>query len=347
MKKILLYIIAVFLILIVGLIYWFYPAQLMPVGELVSITTPDFQKYKNDIIHPCIRRMSDGRYVLVQSPWYNYTDSIENPIFYISNDPMTWENGIVVAESPEKGYNSDLNVYEENGRIYVFWREVETPICDSMNVRCAVVGMYTDDEGMSFSKKQIYLTCADENTDDEICPILIKKNGKYRFYATWYQTCRQDRHNLGIAIWESSSLEQPNFERVKNVPFQTRYICNMFYPLTIFEHTYKIPQVYKFDLWHFDLFEYDGKLYMVASEEMKFDLMLAVSEDGDNFELLRTPLINSYVSMKENGYPQYYYKPTAWMSGDTLHLFYTANMRTDFMRHQLYHTSAPLGSIIK
>lgn len=334
------YIILAVIVLSIGIYVWlYYPAQLIDPETIqqVEVTTPEPEKYHNDVLHPCIRKMSNGKYVMVQSPWYKCQDGIENPILYISDDPMHWDNGIVVEDTPAEGYNSDPNVYEENGRIYVFWREVETPMCDEFGVVRATVGVYTDDEGKTFSEKKVYLTNSDAKVDDEICPILIKKDGKYRFYATWYQTWREDRHNLGIAIWEGSSLENPDFTLLKKVSFKTKYICDKVKQLKIFGHLYFLPKPHKFDLWHFDLIEKGERLYMVASEEMQDVVMLAVSEDWERFELQRTPLVNAHYMENYVGYRQMYYKPTAFVNRNgEIQVYYTTNPQRNEYVNRLY-----------
>lgn len=340
------FIVAIFIALAICA-YIYYPRQSMPIGEEVMVTTPDFEKYHNDCLHPCIRQMDDGRYVMVQSPWYEYADGIENPILYISNDPMKWDKGIVVEDTPEKGYNSDPNVFVEGKRIYVFWREYGTDLCDQLGAKCAVVGVWTDDEGATFSKKRVYLTRAEEKIGTEICPILMKHGDTYRFYATWYQTWRADRHNLGIAIWKGASLEEPDFVLTDTIPIVTKNVCDKFRQYRIGGHLYFVPSPHKFDMWHFDLFEYNGMLCMVASEEMGDNICMAVSKDWNHFEVVRTPLQNAHSSENLCGYRQYYYKPTAYVKDDTLHLYYTANAKGNHLHNQLFHSSTHITDILK
>lgn len=325
-----------------GVVLWiclFYPKQQANPDAIqpIVVTTPEKEKYHNDVLHPCIRCMQDGRYVMVQSPWYNSQDGIENPILYISDNPMRWENGIIVVDTPETGYNSDPNVYVEGDRIYVFWREFDTPLCKQLQVICAVVGVWTDDEGESFSQKQVYMTRNCKGLSIEICPILMKKGDTYRFYATWYQTKEEDRRNLGIAIWEGTSLENPDFQLTKKVSFKTKYICDKYKKLKLFGHIFFIPVPHKFDLWHFDLMEHNNKLYMIMSEEMGDVIMMAKSDDWEHFSLIRKPLINAHYMENHVGYLQRYYKPTAYVqdSGE-LHIFYTTNPSSRNQAHKLY-----------
>ena len=324
----------------------FYPQQIVSSADIVQleVQTPDTAKYHNDCLHPCIRRMSDGKYVMVQSPWFFYNDSVENPILYISDDPSSWDKGIVVEGTPVKGYNSDPNVFVNGNRIYVFWREVDTPLCEQLGVHCATVGVYTDDEGKTFSEKKVYLTSADQGVDTEMCPILMKHGDVYRFYATWYETERTNRHNLGVAIWEGKSLDNPDFRLTKTVPFKTKLICDKYKQLKVFGHIFFVPIPHRFDLWHFDLFEKDGKLYMVASEEMGDVIMLAESEDWENFRLCRKPIVNAHYMENHVGYRQQYYKPSAIVQGSDVQVYYTTNPGKNCYTNVLQKTTVQLNS---
>ena len=316
----------------------FYPKQQIDPKTIsaISVTTPDKEKYHNDCLHPCIRKMSNGCYVMVQSPWYHCQDNVENPILYFSDDIMRWNHGVVVADTPKKGYNSDPTVFEENGRVYVLWREVETPFCEVNCTAIATVGVYTDDYGKTFSEKKLYIANDDIKIDSEMSPIVIKYNDKYRIYASWYQMWRKDRHNLGVAIWEGTSLEQPDFKLLKKVPFRVNFVCDKFKQIKLFGHYFFIPKPHKFDLWHFDLFENSGNLYMVASEEDANVVMLAVSKDWENFRMIRKPLVNAFCMQNIVDYRQKFYKSTAIIEDKYLRFFYTANPSKQYYTHKLY-----------
>lgn len=323
-----------------GFLYYYPTQRIRPQNiEQIKVITPTdgCTDYHNDCLHPCIRRMSDGRFVMVQSPWYMYNDGVENPILYISSNPLKWEHGIEVCSTPTKGFNSDPNVYEENGRIYVFWREVGTELCKEMNAFRITVGCYTDDFGKTFSTKKVYLQSKKPDIDEELCPILIKYNGKYRFYASWYELNHRNRHNIGIAIWEGTSLETPDFHLVNCVDFKTKYVADKYKQLSVFGHLFFIPQAHKFDLWHFDLFEYQNRLYMIASEEMGDVVCLLKSEDYEHFDLIRKPLVNAHFMENYVGYRQRYYKPTGYIDNDKLHLYYTTNSRLQSAANCLIH----------
>jgi hypothetical protein len=101
----------------------------MAIGTRINIETPNPEKYKNDCLHPCIRFTPAGflgyHWWMVQSPYYGRNSALENPILYYSEDveaPTNWKPLAIVRDTPSKGYNSDPNLYFEDGRLWVFWR---------------------------------------------------------------------------------------------------------------------------------------------------------------------------------------------------------------------------------
>lgn len=321
----------------------FFPRQMIRNIGISEVTTPFFEKYHNYCLHPCIRKDSvRDIYWMVQSPYFKWDSKVENPILYSSDDLDRWDNGTVVADTPSYGFNSDPNIFLVKDTVFVFWREVGTPLCDSIGVYEATVGVYTTD-GVSFSDKLIYLSNADAYTDTEQAPVLIKYNGRYRFYATWYQY-EPERRNKGIAIWEGNSLTEPDFRLIDTVKFKSIYTVDKIAQKRIFGKLWFIPKPHKYDLWHFDLVEYDNKLLMISSSEKGDNIMLSVSEDGIHFKTRHTPLVNNHYSENHTGYRQYYYKPTAIIENDTLHLFYTTN-NPDFSLNILQHAQIPVNEL--
>lgn len=335
--------------------YLFYPRQSMPVGEPIMVTTSDTAKYHNDCLHPCIRYdEKSGKYYMAQSPYYGWDNKVENPMFYISDDYTQWRNGKLIADTPEKGYNSDPNIcLHTNGSITYIWRECGTPLCDSLGVCQATAGGILS--GGKLLEKRVYATNVLPNGDTEQCPILIEHNGKKYIYAVWYQY-EPERKNMGIAIWEGTSVVNPDFKLVDTIPFESVYTCDKAAQLRVFGDYLYMPKPQYHDLWHFDLFEYDNKLFMVSAaertdntqvEEKGDNIMLSVSDDWRHFKTIRKPLVNNHYTENYCGYRQYYYKPTAFVKNDTLHLFYTANAKDDPKRNQLYHTAAPINRIVR
>ena len=324
----------------------FYPQQSMPIGEPVEVRTVQPEKYHNDCLHPCIRYdVKSGTYFMAQSPYYRWDSKVENPMFYVSADYTQWNNGNLIADTPEKGYNSDPNIcVHSDGTISYIWRECNTPLCDSMGCCQVTVGGILRDGQLR--EKHVYAINSWTEGDTEQCPIMIEHDGNCYIYAAWYQY-EPERKNKGIAIWKGTSLENPDFLLIDTIPFKSVYTCDKAVQLRLFGHIWYVPKPQYHDLWHFDFFEYVGKLYMVSVAEKGDNIMLSVSEDWKHFKTFHQPLVNNHYTENYCGYRQYYYKPTAFVKDDTLHLFYTANADDDANSNQLYHTAAPIKKILR
>lgn len=347
-QKLSIYVVALIVVFILlgEYVYLYYPQQSMPNGEPIAVITIDSAKYHNDCLHPCIRYdATTGNYYMAQSPYYGWDNKVENPMYYESDNYKIWKEGTLVADTPEKGYNSDPNIaIGTNGEIVYLWRECSTPLCDSLGCVNATVGGKMNNGYLS--DKQVFITNKQSHIDIEQCPILIEHDSVYYIYAAWYEY-EPIRRNLGVAIWKSVSLENPNFQLIDTIHFKSIYTCDKAVQIRLFGRTCFLPKPQYHDLWHFDLFEYKNKLYMVSVAEKGDNIMLSVTDDWKHFKTIRKPLINNHYSENYSGYRQYYYKPTAFVKEDTLHLFYTANAKEDSNRNQLFHTSVSIHAIIK
>lgn len=340
-------IITTLLLLILIYYYLFYPQQILPPGHNVEIQTPESQKYMNDCLHPCVRFIPEGfmgyNWWMVQSPYYARNNKLENPILYFSKDkifPLKWECMGVICDTPLTGFNSDPTLFYENNKLWIFWRECDTPVCTELGVLRATVGFSTTD-GVHFSPLQVYLTDNNPDKDTEQCPIVIKRNNNYFFYAVHYQY-KPIRKSLGIAIWEGTSLEEPDFILKQTKPFESTFTCDKYKQLKVFKHFLFIPRPLKHELWHFDLFEYKNKLYMFSVAEWGDNIMLSISDDYENFTTTRRPLVNTHYSEKYIGYRQYYYKPTGYIENDTIYIYYTSVGKEDYRKNQLFFSSVKL-----
>lgn len=325
-----------FLVLILtGLGYClrFYPQQQMPVGTPLFLLTPDVEKYHDDCLHPCVRRLNDSMFVMVQSPYYAWNNFVENPMIFYSKDLRDWGRGILLRDTPEHGYNSDPNVFVNDSSVYVFWRECNTLLCDSLKVTNVITGGKLD--AVCKGEQLVFMVNSCSKEDYALCPILIQHDGKYRFYATWYQY-EPERTNKGIAIWEGGRLDNPDFVLTDTLSFENPLVCDKWIQKRIGNWICYIPKPKRYDLWHFDLFEYNNMLYMVSCAEKDDNIMLSVSEDWKCFKTFKKPLINNHYSENFIGYRQYYYKPTAIVQNDSLYLYYTANAQNDINRNQLF-----------
>jgi hypothetical protein len=316
----------------------FYPRQSMAIGTRINIETPNPEKYKNDCLHPCIRFIPAGflghHWWMVQSPYYGRNSALENPILYYSEDmeaPTNWKPLAIVSDTPSKGYNSDPNLYFEDGKLWIFWRECYTPLCDSIGALMATVGVWTVD-GINFSKPQVFLTHKVALQDTEQSPILIKRDNVYLFYAVHYQY-KPERKSLGIAIWQSTSIDSPDFHLRETVKVPVTFTVDKYKQKKLWGKLFFIPKPLKHDIWHFDLFEHNKKLYMLSVAEWGDNVMLSVSDDYKNFITQRLPLLNTHVSQQFS-----FYKPTGFIKNNILYLYYTAMGKIDKKQNELYFT---------
>lgn len=332
--------VAMFLCIVLGIVVRFYPKQQMPMGEPISIKTPEPEKYHNDCLHPCARVLKDGSFVLIQSPYYGWNEKIENPMIYFSNNLKDWGMGRLLDDTPLKGFNSDPNVFVEDSTVFAFWRAFRTPLCKEYGMNEIVLGGKFVGTNECVLDNHLYIWNNWSGGDLTQCPILMKHNGKYLFYAAWYQY-EPTREGKGIAIWEGTSLDNPDFKLIDTIGFDTPLVCDLVFrkKLKLGKKVYTLPIPMpipkRYDLWHFDLFEYDGKLFMVSCAEREGCIMLSVSKDWKHFKTSRKPLVNNLLLEDETGYRQYYYKPSAIVQNDSLYLFYTANAKNDPNRNQL------------
>lgn len=314
----------------------FYPSQYVSDCEEVSVVTPpDKPEYRNDCLHPCIRKDGEGRYLMIQTPYYGWKSKVENPIFYQSDNYLSWTGGIELAGTPSTGFNSDPTLLLQNDSIWLFWRELGTPLCDSLHCGPITVGVCFAD-GRLDTVPKVYLQNVWKEGDTEQCPILVKRGDGYYFYAAWYQYEPQ-RTNRGIALWKGSSLVNPDFELVDTIALKPTLTVDKWVQKYLLGRIWFVPKPKKFDMWHFDLFEYNHRWYMVSCAEKDDNVMLSVSDDGVSFKTYRKPLVNNHAMENVVHYRQYYYKPTAFVEGDTLHLFYTSNAKDNPSQNRMFH----------
>lgn len=350
MRKKLIYGLVITLLCVVAAYnYMYYPQQSMPVGEPISVVTVEPDKYHHDCLHPCIRYCAKvDKYYMAQSPYYAWNNKVENPMFYISNSYNKWDSCILISDTPEYGYNSDPNIFiSDDGSIMYIWRECETPLCDSLGCFNAAVGGLINEEGF-IENKAAYCINYLRTQDIEQAPVLIEYNGLKYIYATWYQY-EPERKNLGITIWREDAIiaKGGRYQFVDTIPFESCYTVDKCAQVRAFGRIFYFPKPMYHDLWHFDLFEYAGKLYMVSVAEKGDNIMLSIADDWKHFKTFHKPLVNNHYTENYCGYRQYYYKPTAFVKDDTLHLFYTANAKDDSKKNQLFHTALPVQKVLQ
>lgn len=304
--------------------------NVMTLGVPVLDWTPEPLKYMNDNIHPCVRYIPKGfaghEWWMITTPYPDFDSTHENPILYWGDSrtgglpPLVWHGGVVVERTPATGYNSDGCIYFDGSKLWVFWREVDTPSSSPLGA-FVTFGCYTTD-GITFSPKKAFAISGwdkpNSTGDDEMCPIFMDVKGSLKMFASYYEY-GPDKGNHGLAIWDipNNDLENEVFTRTKIGE-------------TLYRNT--------FDLWHMDLFKHDNKYYCVASPESGNEILLGVSSDGANFKFWTTPLLS-----KANAEINYLYKPSALVHQGVFYLWHPNRVEG---QNKIYMTKGNFKNIL-
>ncbi len=333
----------------------------MQPGTPVSIESFRFDENHGDVVHPCVRYISEGfegRYWwMVYTPYYAANSSMENPILCYSDEtdankpPLEWKVYGLVNEKPKDGYNSDPTLLFNVGKLYVFWREnYEWSKEPYKFIRATYVARV--ENGMFFTNRKEILYTEDKEIDAETCPtFMMNEDGSVTAYAMhlkfhserirdmrkkWMKKMAlrviaitdllgfysQQKH-YGIAIWKLKGVLTDPFKYEKTVKFSN---CNKLYR----------P-------WHMDLFDWEGKRYaIVQTNQSNADICLAVSEDKEHFRFLKKPLMTNATIGKLG-----IYKPCAGVTPEGMfYLYYTAQDKDNRMLNKLYLTTMSMKEIL-
>ena len=287
--------------------------------EKCDISIPD-AKYHNDILHPCIRYIPNGfcghNWWLIASPYYNYDDSIENPILFFGDSnnsdtpPLKWHFYDVVEDSPTAGYNSDPNICFNNGELLAIWRKYQTPDIISKGFNSALfLRKYSEQLGQS---KAIFILGETQKFNfSDLSPILIAENGTYDLYTINFHFSNSivkrtisfllRRLNIGYCAHKTIGLNHYSGKSLSNIKL-----------------TETIPINGKGGAdnpWHFDIITYQDQTYLLLYCRRLRNIYLAHYKNNC-FHIVETPLLQPS-SIKDT------YKPTGIVIGDILWLYYS------------------------
>ena len=271
-------------------------------------TIPVPEGYKQSQTHPSIlyfpNQWHGYSHLLATTPYHKRNIRFENPCIYYASEagsPTIFSphptNPIIPLPSGKTAYNSDPCLFFENNRLYLINRKCErAPDLREIEV------CYSDD-GIHFSQPETIIT---ETTDKKelLSPSIIPYANKKRMYFlnTDAGTGR-NKKCTGIDIYEGTSFEQADFSLLKTGQFLNHTEIGI-------------------EPWHFDLFQYDNKLYMVLCAVNirrrgllnRMNTYLAVSDDYQFFRIFPTPIVQLIRT----------YRPTAYLDGNnTLHLYFS------------------------
>lgn len=333
-----------------------YRHGVMPPGKLCSVEAHEYDINHGDIVHPCVRYVPEGylghKWWLIYTPYYKSDASLENPILCVGESnteefPKSWKFYCDVCKGHVKGYNSDPNLLYDKGRLYVFWRENQTNNCVDYDVSRATFAGIVEERNIRKIATPI-LIARDEHLDNEVSPAFIRFKDNLHAYATSVQFFSPKirklprvlkkiinpsllildllglyrlRKSFGIARWlgsdpqSSFNLSEIKIPRGKNALYQP---------------------------WHIDVFEYEDVLYaVIQSNQCNADIILAKSDDGENFTIFKKPLI-TITDINKTGI----YKPSAIVVNGQFILLYTAQDYENRSLNKLYFTSCNFKELL-
>ena len=328
----------------------------MQPGMLCTVEDRTPEMTHGDVVHPCVRYIEEGfeghKWWMVYTPYYAANASLENPVLcYGDSDdseaPTHWLFYCEIQPQQSKGYNSDPTMFFKDGRLFVFWRENETPRTDACGCYRATFGGEVKSKKLVPFENPILMEQFDIE-DRETCPAIIPSGDGYmayamhlRFFSSRLRTMKgffgkvvnrcsvmldllglySQQNSYGVAVWSGDSL-QNSFVYKKTVRFNG--VNRLYRP------------------WHMDFFDYDGMMYaIVQTNQSNADLCLARSEDGETFTFFKKPLItNRTIGMVG------IYKPTALVVDDVFYLYYTAQDKGNRALNRLYVSKTSINQLL-
>lgn len=338
---------------------------ILPAGVLCNVKDPTEVITHSDVVHPCVRFVKEGfeghQWWMVYTPLYGGDDSLENPRLCYADSvkdgaPTEWEYYCTIRNCPQTGYNSDPTLFFKEGKLYIFWREVDTPEAKNFSASYITIGCYVEHKNVVYlCNPQLVEPLEREaiHDDREICPTLISRGDTKRFY-TMHLTLAPNfifsipshissfiyRHNVffllkalglysnikshGVAMWDCNSIEG-KYHYVHTKPFANQSCL--------------------YQPWHMDIVQNESitDLYAVVQTSLFFaDICLTYSRDGEQFRFFKKPLLTSR-SIGMSGI----YKPTALVVDNRFYLYYTARDNDDFKLNRLYVTSMEWPALLQ
>jgi hypothetical protein len=260
--------------------------------------------------HPSIIYVKDkwqgATHWLATTPYPNCQVEFENPCIYYAtsldgiNAPTVFtpvKNNPILSWPGGSRFNSDVELFMENNILYSITREY-----DNQNLY-KEIKVQTSADGHSWSIP--YTLFSTSNADKELLsPSILKYKMKIRFYCLNGNAGVYRRGICtGIDIWEGTSLSDTGFTQVATGKFLNKETIGI-------------------EPWHCDVFEYEGKLYMVlCARDVKkktfrapMETYLAVSENYQDFHIFPRPLVRHIKT----------YRPSAYIAERRLCLYFSS-----------------------
>ncbi len=263
-----------------------------------------------DVTHPSVVYISEGwngyKLWAATSPYPQSVDGeeYENTCIYYSDpehhegmfnySPIT-HNPVILK--PDDAFNSDPDIFHDSvtDKLYVITRQCN----DSIKIV-----IQSSEDGHTWSSEKLIID--GKRGDGYLSPCLFEKDSVY--YILTFMKSKENRSIVKTAnLYSSSSLEDADFELVKSIPLNGDV-----------------------NVWHGDVFEYNGDLYAVvcgvnmgfkylygAADQSKY-LFLGKMNDDFSIDFSSVPVIRA------NGV----YRSTGFVDEDNkAHLYFSFHYR--------------------
>lgn len=246
---------------------------------------------KQSQTHPSIcffpEKWQGYSYWLATTPYPDERVEYENPCIYRSNDPTVFspiDRNPILRRPDGVAYNSDPELFHFENKLYCIIRENENG-CYLREIK-----LLNSSDGRDWSEPITIYTSNEENRQ-LLSPSYIRRQDKHLIYfLNGNAGVGRNGKCVGIEIAESDNL---------NTLF-----C--FSSMGDFLNKKDV----KIEPWHFDLFEYGCKLYMVLCGRDRscptfrnpMYTYLAISEDYVNFYIYKRPIVRYLKSYRPSAY---------------------------------------------
>lgn len=303
-----------------------------------DVRIPD-PKYKNDILHPCIRYNPNGfcghRWWMIGSPWYKRNDEIENPILFYGDEdadgtpPLKWNFYSVIKDTPETGYNSDPNIEFSEKGLQILWREVETPRAKSNGFNSVIISTIMTTYG-ELLKETILTGEVSDMVLSDLSPVILYTTECAILYTAFHKKSK----NLGTRVFYKILRSCGK----KYYASQTRNII-LRKSVDDFRKSYTIPIHFpKNHLpWHFDLLKYKNRIIILLY--CLYENNIYIGELFKDKVYIDNLPITLNLEIKDT------YKPTGVIKNNVLWLYYTDKSEKDGNLNELFRVPIPLKEI--
>ncbi|WP_017257592.1 hypothetical protein [Pedobacter arcticus] len=252
--------------------------------------------------HPSVMYFENGwnnyKYWMAITPYPSTINEFENPTIFCSNNGKDWKEPLGILNPIEKapvnpGYNSDVNLFFENGVMYCFWRGtyIQDPILNKM-VDGRSLLYRTSTDGVHWSQKKLINSWNLQGVD-LIAPSVLKEADKYYCYGVSTGETMPGTYYTNYAIRKMIHHDIHDFKVDKTKGYELVNVENR-------------PWGQDQEPWHLEVKRFKNLWFMLISTTSNNSygsggrLFLGYSKDGTNFKFGNRPLVNVTYAYKSS-----------------------------------------------